>query len=148
MDKLGKYGVSETNKDTLLIQGESINDREVEAPKGPYLIINGAWYINQLPTMIVMEKVDGTLGMFNLTPFRAVKESEIRSYKGYHPRKCKGSPLPDYLYRFYGLERNEETLSEVIRVRVSPSEREKLEVAASNEDKTMSEFMRDYIRGL
>lgn len=148
MDKLGKYGVTDTDKGTLLIQGDSINDREVEAPKGPYLIINGAWYINQLPTMIVMEKVDGTLGMFNLTPFRAVKESEIRSYKGYHPRKCKGSPLPDYLYCFYGLARNEESLSEVIRVRLSPTEKEKLETAAKNENKTVSEYLRDHIRQL
>lgn len=112
------------------------------------MTVNGAWYVNQLPTMVVVELADGSLGMFNLTPFRAITETDIKPYKGYHPRKMKGHPLPDYLYRFYGLERNEETLSEVIRVRVSPSEKEKLEVAASNEDKTVSEFVRDHIRGL
>lgn len=110
--------------------------------------VNGAWHLNNLPTMLVVEMVDGSLVMFDMQRFRQIEESELKEYKGHHPRKMKGHPLPDYLYRFYGLERNEETLSEVIRVRVSPSEKEKLEVAASNEDKTMSQFMRDYIRRL
>lgn len=70
------------------------------------------------------------------------------SYKGYHPHKCKGQHLPDYLYRFYGIARNEESLSEVIRVRVSPTEKEKLEAAASNAEKTVSVFLKEYIRGL
>jgi len=110
--------------------------------------VNGAWYLNNLPTMLVVEMVDGDLTMFDMQKFRKIEESELKEYKGHHPRKMKGHPLPDYLYRFYGLERNEETLSEVIRVRVSPREKEKLEVAASNEDKTVSEYLRDHIRSL
>ena len=86
--------------------------------------------------------------MFFLTPFRAIKDVDIKPYKGYHPRKCKGQPLPDYLYRFYGLERNDETMSEVVRVRLTPGEKEQLETAATNSEKTVSEFLRDYIRSI
>ena len=110
--------------------------------------VNGAWYVDSLPTMLVAEMADGTLKMFDMQMFRQVAENELKPYKGYHPRRMKGSPLPEYLYRFYGLERNEETLSEVIRVRVSLGEKEKLEAVAANGDKTISEFIRDYIRGL
>lgn len=147
-DKISKYHVTEQDNGALRIEGKSINTREIFEPQCNPMIINGAWYINQLPNQLVLELVDGSLGMFYLTPFRAIKEADIKLYKGYHPRKCKGSPLPEYLYRFYGLARNEETLSEVIRIRVSPSEKEKLEAVAANGDKTISEFIRDYIRGL
>lgn len=146
MDKLGKYTVDETDAGTLLIKGDIT--KEVNAPDGDPLTINGAWYINQLPNNIVMECTDGTLAMFHLTPFRGIKDTDLRPYKGHHPRKCKGQLLPDYLYRFYGLSRSDETLSEVIRVRVSPSEKEKLEAIANNNDKTVSEFLREYIRCL
>jgi hypothetical protein len=112
------------------------------------LTVNGAWYLDNLPTMLVTEKIDGALAMFNMQMFRKVRPDELQPYKGHHPRRCKGHPLPDYLYRFYGLARNEESLSEVIRVRVSPSEKEKLEAAATNTDNTVSEFLREYIRGL
>ena len=147
-DKLGKFTTSQTDDGKLLVQGESINTKEVNVPEGDLMIINGAWYLNQLPNQVVLERIDGSLGMFCLTPFRAITVKDIKPYKGYHPRKCKGSPLPEYLYRFYGLARNDESLSEVIRVRVSPTEKEKLEAASGNEDKTVSEFLRDYIRGL
>jgi hypothetical protein len=110
------------------------------------MTINGAWYINQLPTMMVIERTDGTLAMFYMTPLRKIKEKDLQEYKGYHPRKCKGSPMPDYLYRFYGLARNDETLSEVIRVRLSPTEKEKLEAYAANQDTTVSEMLREQIR--
>lgn len=82
-----------------------MNDKKNNQIEREKYLINGAWYVDQLPTMIVIETVDGTLGMFNLTPFREVKDSDIRPYKGHHPHTMKGSPLPEYLYRFYGLER-------------------------------------------
>lgn len=148
MDKHGILNVSETDNNTLLVQNPSFSDREVRAPEGPYLTINGAWNLKAYPTLIITEMVDNSLKMFNIMPFRKITERDLRSYKGYHPRKCKGNPLPDYLYRFYGLARNEETLSEVIRVRVSPKEKESLEAAAVNSDKTVSEFLRQIIRGL
>lgn len=112
------------------------------------ITVRGAWYLNALPQHIVVEHTDGSLSKFFITPFRKLKDADFTVYKSYHPRKCKGSPLPDYLYRFYGLVRDEDTLSEVVRVRVSPAEKEKLETAASNDGKTVSEFLREYIRGL
>jgi hypothetical protein len=147
-DKLNNYDISETDDGKLLIQHPSINNKEVDAPQGPYLTINGAWYLDAYPNLIIAEMLDNTLKMFHLTPFRAIKEVDMRPYKGYHPRKCKGSPLPEYLYRFYGLARNDETLSEVVRVRLSPAEKEQLNTAAKNEGKTISEYLRDHIRGL
>ncbi len=147
-DKLDKYNLTETESGGLLVQSESMGTKEVQVPDGNPMVINGAWYINSLPSHIVMERMDGTLAKFFVTPFRGIKEADLTLYKGYHPRKSKGQPLPDYLYKFYGLARNEESLSEVIRVRVSPSEKGKLETTATNADKTVSEFLREYIRGL
>ena len=115
---------------------------------GNTIMVNGAWYIDNMTDNLILELQNGVLGMIKLSPLRIVTEDEICPYKGHHPRKIKGSPLPDYLYRFYGMTRNEATLSEVIRVRVSPSEKEKLEAMAENDGKTVSEFLRDYIRSL
>lgn len=110
--------------------------------------INGAWYIDTMPTMIVTELESGDLKMFYLNPFKEIKESDLKDYKGYHPRKLKGQPLPTYLYKFYGLEKNEESLSETVRVRLSPSQLEKIEAYAKNNNKNVSETLRDYINSL
>jgi len=147
-DKMGKYDVSETDRGKLLVQHVSMSDKEIAPPDGPYLLVNGAWYLDAYPTAIITEMADNTLRMFHLTPFRKITEKDLRPYKAYHPRKCKGSPLPDYLYRYYGLERSSETLSEVIRVRVSPVEKQTLEAAAENADVTISEYLRQMIRAL
>ncbi len=110
--------------------------------------INGAWYVAELPTEIVVEMSDGKLFHFNLTPFRKISDADLKPYKGYHPRKMKGQPLPDYLYRFYGLEKSEESLSEVIRLRVSPAEKAAFEAyAASLEPRqNVSDVLREFIR--
>lgn len=126
---------------------ENLNS-ETEVLPGDYTTINGAWYLESLPNRIVAERVDGVLFMFNITPFRRIIADDYIPYNGYHPRKCKGQPMPEYLYRFYGLSRNDETLSEVIRVRVAASEKEKLETTAANVGKNVSEFLREYIRSL
>lgn len=148
--KHGKYDVEQTASGTVIIQGLSTNDKIVEPASGPFLTINGAWYINQLPNNIVCELVDGTLKMFFITPFKAQKIEEMREYKGYHPRKCKGSPLPDYLYRFYGLQKNEESATEVIHVRLTPSEKAQVENWGKNQQPSMtvSETVRAMIRTL
>ena len=113
-----------------------------------FMLINGAWYIDSLPTAIVVEMFDGELFHFNLTPFRKISDSDLKPYKGYHPRKMKGQPLPDYLYRFYGLEKNNESLSEIIRVRVSPSEKTGFEAYAASLDphQNVSDVLREFIR--
>ncbi|MFA6848766.1 MAG: hypothetical protein WCS30_00270 [Selenomonadaceae bacterium] len=112
------------------------------------LKINGAWYVDQLPTQIVVELEDGSLSKVNLTPYREISVTDLTQYKGYHPRRLKGSPLPEYFYRFYGLEKNNESLTEVIHIRITPTEKQKLETATESQDKTTSELLRDFIRSL
>lgn len=147
-DKLGKFSLNENAGGKLAVSHESISNKVVTAPEGDPMIINGAWNIEALPNHIVVERTDGSLAKFMLTPFRAINDDKLTVYKGYHPRKCKGNPLPNYLYKFYGLQRNEESLTEVIRVRLSPSEKGKLDAISKNEGKNVSEFIRDYIRSL
>jgi hypothetical protein len=110
--------------------------------------VNGAWCIEALPTAIVVELEDNSLKFTDMTPFREISEKELKEYKGYHPRKVKGQPIPDYLYRFYGIEKSDESATEVIHIRMTPTEKAKVDAAAKNADKTVSEFMRDYIRSL
>jgi hypothetical protein len=114
------------------------------------LTINGAWYVEAMLDNIVTELPDSSLAMFYLTPFRPITAADLTPYLGPHPRRCKGQPLPDYLYRFYGLVKNTESATEVIHVRVTPSEKAALETYAGNLDprKSVSEVVRDYIRGL
>jgi len=149
MDKLGKYTVGEQADGKLLVQSDAMSPRAIVPPDVDLLIVNGAWYLEALPSHIVLELVDGSLAKFTLTPFRNV-QGEMTAYKSYHPRQSKGQPLPEYLYRHYGLSRNVESLTEVIRVRVSPSEKERLEAYAANLEprKTVSEVLRDFIREL
>lgn len=148
MDKHGRFNVNEMDDGRLLAQNPGMNDKMVTAPDDESIIINGAWYLDAYPSSIVIERADSSLGMINLTPFRAIKPQDIRDYKSYHPRKCKGQPLPDYLYRFYGLQKNDESATEMIHVRVTPSEKAKIDAVAKNAGKNMSEFIRDYIRSL
>lgn len=147
-DKIGRFDINEMDDGRLLVQNPGMSDKMVAAPEGEPLIINGAWYLDAYPSTIIIERADSSLGMINLTPFRAIKPQDIRDYKSYHPRKCKGQPLPDYLYRFYGLQKNDESATEMIHVRVTPSEKAKIDAVAKNAGKNMSEFIRDYIRSL
>lgn len=115
-----------------------------------YRIVNGVWNMDSLPNHYIVELTDGTLSKFFMNPFRMLSNDDFTVYKGYHPRKCKGYPMPEYLYRFYGLQRNDEVLSETVRLRLSPSEKEKLEAYCYNMEpkKSVSELLRDYVRSL
>lgn len=110
--------------------------------------VNGAWYVNQLPNHLVIELPDGRLVMAQMSPFRHLAEKDFTDYNGHHPRRCKGQPLPDYLYRFYGLERSDETANEVIHIRLTPTEKAAIQTAADGAGKTVSEFVRDWVRTL
>lgn len=111
------------------------------------MIVNGAWNINALPNQIIIELEDGNLVFFFITPFRDIKDEDLKPYTGYHPRKCKGNPLPDYLYPFYGLEKNDESLTEVVRFRLTPTEKTKFEsYAASLDGKNMSDVLREFVQ--
>lgn len=108
--------------------------------------INGAWNINQLPKHYVVELEDNMLKSFFIAPFRKIGEADLLEYNGPHPRKCKGGPMPDYLYRFYGLEKNDESLTDVVRARVTPTEKAKYSAYVKSIDKTEAEDIRNYIR--
>lgn len=108
--------------------------------------INGAWYLDSLPNVAIIEKEDGVLAKFFIVPFRAITDNDLTPYSSYHPRKCSGQPLPNYLYKFYGLEKNDEVASEVIHVRLTPTEKRKLEEKATKAGKTISELIRDFIK--
>ena len=112
------------------------------------MLVNNAWYVKQLPNEIVLELVDGRMVFAHMTPFRELSDSELHEYKGYHPRKCSAEPIPGYLYRFYGLEKNEEIASEWVKVRLRPSEKERLEQAAKDANQNVSEFIRAFVQGL
>lgn len=150
MNRIGKYTVNELENGELLVAGESINDKALGVPVGELLTINGAWYLDSLPNQIIAELEDGSLTKFRITPFRKITDKDFTPYKSYHPRKSKGQPLPDYLYRFYGLQKNDESATEVIHTRLTPAEKVKIETYAANQvpKKTVSEVIRDFIRGL
>jgi len=112
--------------------------------------INGVWYLNSLPLHAVVELENGSLTKFLITPFRELGNKDFTDYKGYHPRKCKGQQLPNYLYKFYGLEKNNESLTEVIHVRLTPTEKSKIETYGQNLDPKLSssEIVRKFISDL
>ncbi|MFT9055464.1 MAG: hypothetical protein ABF449_02395 [Ethanoligenens sp.] len=112
------------------------------------MLINGAWNISAYPNEIIVELSDGTLKHFFINPFRKITDKDLHQYNGYHPRKAKGQPLPDYMYPLYGLERNAESLSEVIRLRVSPSEKAAFESYTNSLEprQSVSDALREFIR--
>ncbi len=150
IDKLGdEYKACAINASTVSVYAVADLDAALEvSPALSGITINNAWYVQSLPRHIVAELPTGETVMFYIDPMRIVKESELRPYKGHHPRKVSAQPLPDYLYRFYGLVKNEETASEVIRVRLRPSEKDKLDQAARVAGKNVSEFVRSFVQGL
>jgi len=68
--------------------------------------INNAWNIKQFPTKYVVELADRSLWMFDIVPFRDITASGLSPYKGIYPEKVNGTLMPEYIYGFYGLERN------------------------------------------
>lgn len=140
-----------------VFKAQKIADRQIDPAiakeimdfaSNSFVKVNGVWYLDALPNNAVVELEDGTLAKFFINPFRELKQKDFTVYKGYHPRKCKGSPLPLYLYRFYGLVKTDDNATETIHVRVTQKEKEKAETYANNEGKTVSEIVRDYIKGL
>lgn len=96
--------------------------------------VRNVWGVPTLPCHYVVELENGDLRKFYITPFREITEKDLTQYEGYHPRKCKGSPMMPALFRFYGLEKMGEVLTEVLRVRVSPSQKSKIEEKGSPSD--------------
>lgn len=113
--------------------------------------VNGVWYLDRLPgPHAIAEFEDGRLAKFLITKTKPLAEEDFTAYKGYHPRKCKGNPMPEYMYKFYGFEKSNEFLTEVVHVRLKKSEKENLEKYGKNQNPplTASEVVRNYVRTL
>jgi hypothetical protein len=112
--------------------------------------VMGAWYVDTAPNLIILESMDKKLWCFDIAPYRTLTEDDLKPYKGKHPRKAKGLSLPSFLFQFYGLERDEETCSEIIHMRVTPSEKEFVESYGENHEPklTNSDVFRSHIYDL
>lgn len=151
--RLSEPGAEQIDKETALkraggkwdnITSHYLGVHEQNSP----ITVSGAWYVEDLPDKIIAEVGDGKLISFQIDPYRKIKKDDISDYAGPHPRRQHGVPMPAVLYPYYGLEKSEESLSEVLRVRLSPSELERIKAAADVDGKTVSEFAREWIRSL
>lgn len=145
MDKVGKYDVSELDNGTPKVSHDSINGKTIKVPDVEPMTVNGVWNIDQLPSHYVVELSDGSIAKFFLTPFRAITQKDLTVYEGYHPRKMKGQPMPEYLYRFYGLKLDPDA-PDATRVRLKQSEKALYKKYCQNVGTTESDDIREYIR--
>lgn len=53
----------------------------------------------------VIETVDGEFKKFLITPYRNIKEKDLISLKTYTAKGNRAEEVPDYLLKFYGLEK-------------------------------------------
>lgn len=67
--------------------------------------IKNLWNVKAFPHHYVMEKEDGELCMFYITPFRKIEEKDLTPYKGHHPSLMAGGVVPDYLLNPYGFRK-------------------------------------------
>lgn len=112
------------------------------------VLINEIWYLESMPEDFVAELPTGDLVTFPIIPFRLVTKEDFHYYDGPHPRKSKGKTLPSYLYKFFGLDKNTHVLSQVISIKTTSEEKEKIERIAEEEGRTVSDLVREWIRSL
>lgn len=67
--------------------------------------IQNAWQIKNLPKHTIVKTEDGVLKKFHDTPFRFLTDSDFTVYNGHDPNQCTGDVLPDYMYKFYDLQK-------------------------------------------
>ncbi len=65
--------------------------------------IKNLWNVKVFPLHYVVEKENGELYMFFITPFRKIEEKDLVSYKGHHPSLIAGGVAPSYMLTLYGL---------------------------------------------
>ncbi|MCL1982954.1 MAG: hypothetical protein FWG53_07720 [Clostridiales bacterium] len=98
------------------------------------MIVRNVWHTPHLPEHFIAELETGELKMFLVVPYREIKEEDLLDYADFHPRRRRGQLLTPSLYHFYGLEKSAENYSEVLKIRVTPSQKEKLEAAGRTSD--------------
>jgi hypothetical protein len=79
------------------VENEKLEEKKV--------VVKNAWWLLAYPSSIFFEMPDGQIKFTASKPARNVKESELRDYKGHHPKYGTGRNFPDYMFRFYGLEK-------------------------------------------
>ena len=106
------------------------------------MLITGAWAIKQLPEQYVLEIPAVGLRCVRIVPFRELTGDDLTPYEGYHPRKINGIPMPDYLYHFYGLEKSGEVASEVVHVRLTPTDKAEIASRAKEAGVSVTEYIK------
>jgi len=112
------------------------------------LDVCGAWFLADFPEHMVIELADHRMVTAPLRLEHGQTEPVFELYEGPHPRKCKGQPVPEWQFGFYGMVRVSETASEILRVRLTPSDLKRLSDAAEAADKPVSEMVREWIWSL
>lgn len=73
------------------------------------LKVKAAYFIRQIPSLIVVQMPDGMVLVTERDPIRAIKEDELRVLpavtSGFWDVSKNGKELPLFQYAFYGLEK-------------------------------------------
>ena len=94
------------------------------------MIVKNAYYPHQLPTQIVIEATDGKFYAADLTPFRAVNETDLRPLAVFSP--AMGDEIPDYTLKFYQLVREFEPRLKQRRINAGLTQKQLAEAAGVN----------------
>ncbi|GHU10996.1 hypothetical protein FACS1894151_10600 [Spirochaetia bacterium] len=67
--------------------------------------VKGVWNVRDLPGGYIIVTESGAVKYFDISPIKKIEEADLMPYTGPDPRKRRSAmPMPDYLYRFYGLD--------------------------------------------
>lgn len=102
----------------------------------------GVWIVDSEPDCLILDTPMAGLQKMVTSPYRIVKWSELDRYRGKHPRRVNGVQIPTALWKVYGFERVDETASETIHVRVSPSTRQAIQDMSTEANMTVSDYIR------
>lgn len=105
------------------------------------MIVNGAWALKSLPCHYVIDAPGLGLRLTRITPFRMLADFDLTPYVGDHPRRIHGVPMPEYMYRLYGLEKTG-AKTEMLHIRVTHDEKAQVEKAARDAGTNVAEYVR------
>lgn len=105
------------------------------------MIVSGAWTVKSLPCHYILDIPELGLKLARITPFRTMSEYDLTPYVGDHPRRIHGVPMPEYMYRLYGLEKAG-SKTEMLHIRVTPDEKAQIELSARESGVNVAEYVR------
>lgn len=113
------------------------------------MLINNAWINGDY---IVIELPNMDLKSFAIEPFRKICEEDLTMHQDMHPKRLKLSALQQHFYKFYGLEKNPLSATEIIAVKLTPVDVVKYEKYIAKHEKhkgmSKSDFTRILIKEL